>query len=108
VVSTATRISLIQKDLFQSPSHVSLLCVYRIDLAPAPNAVSSAFTSSTRAALLRVDLVLAQVWRCRYEETFSPPLSFQGPNSHPCRFPRVKRPVRIKQQGRSRATLITD
>jgi len=46
VVSTATRI-LHSRGSFQSSSHISLLCVYRIDLAPTTT-VNSAFTSSTK------------------------------------------------------------
>src|SRR6266446_1992769 len=88
--------SLVQEDLFQSSSHVSLLCVYRIDLAPAPTR-QLCFHLFNQAALLSIDLVLAQIWRCGYEELF-PPLSFRV-KFPSMQIPEVKRPVGIKQQG---------
>src|SRR5258708_14702543 len=60
------------------------------------------FILSNKAALFRIDLVLAQIWRWGYEE-FSPPLSFRV-KFPSIQIPEVKRPVWIKQQGIQRYT----
>ncbi len=93
--------SLVQEDLFQSSSHISLLCVHGIDLA-ATATRQFCFHLFHQAALLRIRLVLAQVWRCRYEELF-PTLSFRI-KFPSIQIPKPKRSVRIKQQGIQRHT----
>src|SRR6266478_5302258 len=93
--------SLIQKDLFQSSSHISLLRVYRVDLA-ATTTRQLCFHFFNQAALLRVHLVLVQIWRLRNEEFFSS-LCFRV-KFPPIQIPKPKRSVRIKQQGIQRHT----
>src|SRR6266436_8970166 len=101
VVSTATRIPSFRR-ICSSLRVTSRFCVYyRIDLAPATTR-QLCFHFLYQAALLRVDMVLIQIWRLRNQESFSP-LRFWVV------FPTVqisqaKRSVWIKQQGVQRHT----
>src|SRR6267378_4143398 len=75
-------------------SYISLLRIHRIDLAPTTTR-QFCFYFFHQAPLLRVDLVLAQIWRLRNEESF-PPLRLQVVFP-PKEIPETKRPIWIKQ-----------
>src|SRR5437879_3495294 len=62
---------LIREDAFQSPSDIALLRIHRVDLAPTTTR-QFCFHFLHQPALLRVNLVFVQIWRIRYQESFTP------------------------------------